>query len=73
MANLLGDLWADGEPDWAAACAVPGVKLHLYGKQEARPGRKMGHLTALAPDVEQAVRAVLEARRALRPPEDRPG
>ena len=35
MANLLGDLWSHGEPDWAAACAFPGVKLHLYGKMEA--------------------------------------
>ena len=44
MANLLGDLWAGGEPDWAAALAVPHVKLHLYGKATPRPGRKMGHL-----------------------------
>ena len=54
MANLLGDLWADGEPDWAAACALPGVKLHLYGKAEPRPGRKMGHLTALASSPREA-------------------
>jgi 5-(carboxyamino)imidazole ribonucleotide synthase len=65
MANLLGDLWADGEPDWAAALAHPGVKLHLYGKKEARPGRKMGHLTVLAPTAEQAAERVLAARRAL--------
>ncbi len=45
MANLLGHLWADGEPDWAAALQDPLVKLHLYGKREARVGRKMGHLT----------------------------
>ena len=50
MVNLLGDLWEGGEPDWIAAAAYPGVKLHLYGKMEARPGRKMGHLTALGPD-----------------------
>ena len=50
MANLLGDLWQDGEPNWAAACAFPAVKLHLYGKSVAQPGRKMGHLTALAED-----------------------
>ncbi len=49
MINLLGDLWQRGEPDWAAALALPGVKLHLYGKREARPGRKMGHLNCLAP------------------------
>jgi 5-(carboxyamino)imidazole ribonucleotide synthase len=65
MANLLGDLWEGGEPDWAAACAIPGVKLHLYGKAEPRPGRKMGHLTALAPTVGEAERRVLAARAAL--------
>ena len=65
MANLLGDLWADGEPDWAAACAFPGVKLHLYGKLEPRPGRKMGHLTALNNDPEEAYRTVLAARQSL--------
>jgi 5-(carboxyamino)imidazole ribonucleotide synthase len=54
MANLLGDIWAGGEPDWGAAAAVPNVKLHLYGKMSPRPGRKMGHLTALAKTVEQA-------------------
>jgi 5-(carboxyamino)imidazole ribonucleotide synthase len=47
MANILGDIWTDGEPDWTAACAFPEVKLHLYGKTEPRPGRKMGHLTAV--------------------------
>ena len=65
MANLLGDLWQNGEPDWAAALAIPEVKLHLYGKQEARTGRKMGHLTAMADTREQAVERVVEARRGL--------
>ncbi|MCB0047299.1 MAG: 5-(carboxyamino)imidazole ribonucleotide synthase [Caldilineaceae bacterium] len=65
MANLLGDLWAEGEPNWAAALAVPGVKLHLYGKQEARPGRKMGHLTATADSIDEALDAVIRARNAL--------
>jgi 5-(carboxyamino)imidazole ribonucleotide synthase len=65
MANLLGDLWANGEPDWRAACAFPGVKLHLYGKLEPRPGRKMGHLTALNHDPEEVYRTVLEARESL--------
>jgi 5-(carboxyamino)imidazole ribonucleotide synthase len=65
MANLLGDLWQQGEPDWRAALAVPNVKLHLYGKSEARAGRKMGHLTALASTVEEAARSVLAAREAL--------
>ncbi|MCX7801004.1 MAG: 5-(carboxyamino)imidazole ribonucleotide synthase [Fimbriimonadales bacterium] len=65
MANLLGDLWSAGEPRWEAALAYPGVKLHLYGKAEARPGRKMGHLTALADSPEEAARTVLRARDAL--------
>lgn len=65
MANLLGDLWQDGEPDWAAACAFPQVKVHLYGKLAPRKGRKMGHLTALATTAEEAERAVREARAAL--------
>ena len=68
MANLLGDCWRDAatgelvEPDWAAALAVPGVSLHLYGKQEPRPGRKMGHLTAVADTVEEAIARVTRAR-----------
>lgn len=65
MANLLGDLWGSGEPDWAAACAFPEVKLHLYGKLEPRPGRKMGHLTALNHDPEEAYRTVVAARQSL--------
>jgi 5-(carboxyamino)imidazole ribonucleotide synthase len=62
MANLLGDCWANGEPDWAAALAVPGVSLVLYGKSEPRQGRKMGHLTALADSVEEAVANASRAR-----------
>ncbi len=67
MANLLGDVWveAHGEPRWADALAFPDIKLHLYGKSDARPGRKMGHLTALADTREDAVRQVLAARAAL--------
>ena len=65
MANLLGDLWADGEPNWAAACRFPEVKLHLYGKTEPRPGRKMGHLTASGKTVDEAQDRVLAAREAL--------
>jgi len=67
MVNLLGDEWAGGEPAWNAALAMPGVKLHLYGKREPRPGRKMGHLTALAPSAEEAQALALEARRRLAP------
>ena len=65
MANLLGDLWQDGEPNWAAAAGFPDVKLHLYGKDQVRPGRKMGHLTALAPSANAAVERVLDARKRL--------
>ena len=65
MANLLGDVWSGGEPDWAAALAVPGVALHLYGKAEARPGRKMGHLTAVGETAAEARERVLRARGAL--------
>lgn len=66
MANLLGDLWAGGEPDWGAACAFPDVKLHLYGKLEARNGRKMGHLTAMAETGGQAELIARAARESLR-------
>ena len=67
MVNLLGDLWADGEPDWdrGPGGSTPGVKLHLYGKGTAAPGRKMGHLTVLDPDPEAALDRALAARRAL--------
>ncbi len=70
MANLLGDAWfRDGvgvEPNWPAALATsPAVKLHLYGKHAARPGRKMGHLTATGDTAAEAVRVVRAARAAL--------
>jgi 5-(carboxyamino)imidazole ribonucleotide synthase len=65
MANLLGDLWQPGEPNWGAALAVAGTHLHLYGKREPRPRRKMGHLTALAETAEAAIEAVSKARAAL--------
>ena len=65
MANLLGDLWDAGEPNYAAALENPNVKLHLYGKQEARRGRKMGHLTALADTAQKAVEMVVKARESL--------
>jgi 5-(carboxyamino)imidazole ribonucleotide synthase len=65
MANLLGDLWVDGEPNWAAACRFPDVKLHVYGKTEPRPGRKMGHLTATGRSAAEAQERVIAARDAL--------
>jgi 5-(carboxyamino)imidazole ribonucleotide synthase len=65
MVNLLGDLWRDGPPQWHRALAMPGVRLHLYGKPEPRPGRKMGHLTALAARPTDALELALAAWRAL--------
>lgn len=65
MANLLGDLWEDGEPQWEKLVDFPQVRLHLYGKSSARPGRKMGHLTAWADTPSDAEKMVREAKRAL--------
>lgn len=65
MVNLLGDLWQASPPNWSAALAHRDAKLHLYGKLDARPGRKMGHLTVLAPTSEEAVTQALAARAAL--------
>jgi 5-(carboxyamino)imidazole ribonucleotide synthase len=65
MANLLGDLWSGGEPDWPAALDLADVKLHLYGKSAPRPGRKMGHLTAMKDTRAEARAQVLQARSAL--------
>ena len=65
MANLLGDIWDNGEPDWPAALEYPNLKLHLYGKQEARAGRKMGHLTVLAASANEAEAIAREARERL--------
>jgi 5-(carboxyamino)imidazole ribonucleotide synthase len=66
MANLLGDIWQNGEPNWSEALKIPNVKLHLYGKQEARKGRKMGHLTALAETVEKAIENVRKAKKTCK-------
>lgn len=70
MLNLLGDLWfrsgeTAAEPDWAAVLAVPGTHLHLYGKAQARRGRKMGHLTVTAEDAGLARERALELARIL--------
>lgn len=66
MANLLGDLWpAADQPDFSKVLAVPDVRLHLYGKATARPGRKMGHLTCVAHSVDAALAQVLAARSSL--------
>lgn len=68
IVNLLGDVWMDapgGKPDFAAALGAPGVRLHLYEKREARPGRKMGHLSATGATGEEALKRVLEAKGRL--------
>lgn len=66
MANLLGDVWASGDPDWAAAMAADtGVQLHLYGKSSPKPGRKMGHLTVVDADPAQARSRVIHCRNQL--------
>ena len=75
MLNLLGDLWFRAEggpltPDWAAVLALPGTHLHLYGKAEARPGRKMGHLNITAATPEAAHAVAVEAARLLGLPTD---
>lgn len=65
MGNLLGHLWLNGEPHWAAALEDDSVKLHLYGKAEARRGRKMGHLTATGANTKEALGRVVQARNRL--------
>ena len=65
MANLLGDLWSDGEPNWQAVLEVSGAHLHLYGKADAKQGRKMGHLTVLADTSQKAVERALGLRKGL--------
>jgi 5-(carboxyamino)imidazole ribonucleotide synthase len=73
MVNLLGELWYEGahadspqrEPDWSLLHAVPGLRLHLYAKHHARPGRKMGHFTVIGADAAKVVAAALQARAAI--------
>ena len=65
MANLLGNEWSNGEPQWDQALSLPNTKLHLYGKGTPDPNRKMGHMTTLAKDSEQAQAQVLAARKLL--------
>jgi 5-(carboxyamino)imidazole ribonucleotide synthase len=67
MANLLGDLWENGDPKWELALGMPNVKLHLYGKDAAKAGRKMGHLTATAGTIDDAWETVVAARKLLQP------
>lgn len=66
MVNLLGDLWSGGEPDWDVLLRETGCFLHLYGKEEAKPGRKMGHATLLGPAPGTAERALLLREKIIR-------
>ncbi len=80
MINLLGDIWFDSasgatgqdrrEPDWHAVLEAPDAKLHLYGKDDARRGRKMGHVTCVAPTLDQALATARAIRRRLEIPHD---
>ena len=65
MVNLLGDIWSAGEPRWEAVLGHPGAHLHLYGKREARPGRKMGHVTVCEDPATRAIDVAMDIRTAL--------
>ncbi len=65
MINLLGDLWQNGEPDWSLVLQNPSAKLYLYGKIEARPGRKMGHYTVLSTDIDTALHEAITIKNNL--------
>jgi len=65
MTNLIGDIWNDGDPAWQHVLNEPGAHLHLYGKREARPGRKMGHINCLADDTDTALQVTARIRAAL--------
>jgi 5-(carboxyamino)imidazole ribonucleotide synthase len=67
MWNILGDLWNKGTPDWSTVLAEPRAKLHLYGKSEARPGRKMGHVCVMAETVEDALVGIKKIQAGLSP------
>lgn len=69
MVNLLGDLWRWGEPEWKQVLRHPAVKLHLYGKLDARAGRKMGHYTVLENNVDGALQLALEIKQSLENPQ----
>jgi 5-(carboxyamino)imidazole ribonucleotide synthase len=63
--NLFGDLWDNGTPPWERALSIEGIRLHLYGKRGARPGRKMGHLSATGDTAEDALKRVRQGAAAL--------
>ena len=66
MVNLLGDVWQNGDPDWSSALANNNLKLHLYGKREARVGRKMGHINILSDTPESAKQLAVSALQSLK-------
>ena len=66
MVNLLGDVWQNGDPDWSSALAINDLKLHLYGKREARVGRKMGHINILSDTPESAKQLAVSALKSLK-------
>ena len=66
MVNLLGDVWQNGDPDWSSALAINDLKLHLYGKREARVGRKMGHINILSDTPESAKQLAVSALQSLK-------
>lgn len=70
MVNILGQAWARGDPDWSVLLAEPRLKLHLYGKGEARPGRKMGHFSVLAESVDVALNRARDLRQSVFPISD---
>jgi 5-(carboxyamino)imidazole ribonucleotide synthase len=68
MVNLLGDVWTNSktkEPEWDKVFREPGLKMHLYGKHEARSGRKMGHFTVLDENLDIAFQKAMEVRKLL--------
>ncbi|MCB5186261.1 5-(carboxyamino)imidazole ribonucleotide synthase [Methylobacillus gramineus] len=65
MVNILGDIWQDGEPAWSEAFSQPQLKMHLYGKHEARAGRKMGHFTVIGDSADAVLDVAMRARDAL--------
>lgn len=66
MVNLLGDIWRDGEPEWGALFEQLDLKLHLYGKHEARAGRKMGHFTVIGDNAEDVIAHAMSARQRIK-------
>jgi 5-(carboxyamino)imidazole ribonucleotide synthase len=66
MVNVLGDCWSAGEPAWSDVLAVPGAHVHLYGKADAKPGRKMGHVTCTAASLDEALQRAVRVKQLLR-------